>query len=105
MKNNAIEQEFVVKVTNLQGIVHKISRIYCKDEEGRKDLFQEILIQLWKSYPSFRGDAKFSIWMYRVGLNVSIQHYRKDKKRPKKATLSITIQNFPDYKKEDKLED
>lgn len=55
--------------------------MYCDDAEHRKDLFQEILIQLWKSYPSFRGDAQFSTWMYRVALNVAIQDFRKEKKR------------------------
>ncbi|WP_394746902.1 RNA polymerase sigma factor [Spongiimicrobium salis] len=54
--------------------------MYCDDEEHRKDLFQEILIQLWKSYSSFRGEAKFSTWMYRVALNVAIQDLRKVKK-------------------------
>ena len=56
--------------------------MYCRLEEDRQDLFQEILIQLWKAYPSFRGDAKFSTWMYRVGLNVALQFARKDIKKP-----------------------
>ncbi len=64
-----------------QGIIHKVCRMYCDDEEHRKDLFQEILIQLWQSFPSFRGDAKFATWMYRVALNVAIQDFRKEKKR------------------------
>ncbi|PHN03567.1 RNA polymerase subunit sigma-70 [Flavilitoribacter nigricans DSM 23189 = NBRC 102662] len=55
--------------------------MYCDDEEHRKDLFQEILVQLWKSYPSFRGEAQFSTWLYRVALNVAIQDFRKEKKR------------------------
>tara|TARA_R110000787_G_scaffold210040_1_gene319935 strand:+ start:250 stop:636 length:387 start_codon:yes stop_codon:yes gene_type:complete len=44
-------------------------------------LFQEITIQLWKAYPKFRGDAKFSTWMYRVALNTAITLYRKHKRR------------------------
>jgi len=55
--------------------------MYCDDEIHRKDLFQEIILQLWKSYPSFRGESKFSTWMYRVALNVAIQDFRKEKKR------------------------
>lgn len=55
--------------------------MYCDDEEHRKDLFQEILVQLWKSFPAFRGDARFTTWMYRVALNVAIQDFRKEKKR------------------------
>jgi len=55
--------------------------MYCDNEEHRKDLFQEILIQLWKSYTSFRGDSKFTTWLYRVAINVAIQDFRKTKKK------------------------
>ncbi|NER12010.1 sigma-70 family RNA polymerase sigma factor [Leptobacterium flavescens] len=105
MKKDNLEQEFVARVTESQGIVHKICNIYCKDEEHRKDLFQEILIQLWKSYTSFRGEAKFSTWMYRVGLNVAIQYFRKGKKRPEETELSAKLQNLPELKKDDSLEE
>lgn len=64
-----------------QGIIHKVCRMYCDSEEHRKDLFQEIVIELWKSFPSYRGEAKFSTWMYRVALNIAIQDFRKEKKR------------------------
>ncbi|MBE9047747.1 sigma-70 family RNA polymerase sigma factor [Pleurocapsales cyanobacterium LEGE 10410] len=75
------EEEFINLVNESQGIIHKVCRMYCDDEIHRKDLFQEIVLQLWKSYPSFRGDSKFSSWMYRVALNVAIQDFRKEKKR------------------------
>ena len=55
--------------------------MYCDDQTHREDLFQEIVLQLWKSYPSFKGKSKFSSWMYRVALNVAIQDFRKEKKR------------------------
>ncbi|WP_420386571.1 RNA polymerase sigma factor [Roseivirga sp.] len=80
-KKRQAEKEFLAKVMESQGILHKVCRIYCDNEEHRKDLFQEILINLWKSYKSFRADSKFSTWMYRVALNVAIQDLRKVKKR------------------------
>ena len=67
--------------------MHKVCGMYCDNEEDREDLFQEILIQLWKSYPSFRGDSKFSSWMYRVGLNVAISNLRKSKTKKEDSTL------------------
>ena len=70
-----------------KGIVHKVCRMYCDEEEERKDLFQEILIHLWKSYPSFKGDSKFSTWMYRVAFNVAIQYLRKEKKKMEEIVL------------------
>lgn len=67
--------------------MHKVCRMYCDEEEERKDLFQEIVIHLWKSYPSFKGDAKFSTWMYRVAFNIAIQHLRKEKKKKEDTVL------------------
>jgi len=81
LEKKDLEKIFIKKVTESQGIIHKVCRIYCDDDEHRKDLVQEILIQLWKSYPSFRGESKFSSWMYRVALNVAVQDFRKVKKQ------------------------
>jgi len=75
------EAAFVDRVDASQGIIHKVCRMYCDDPSRRADLFQEIVLQLWKSYPSFRADSSFSTWMYRVALNVAIQDFRKEKKR------------------------
>lgn len=80
MKNKD-KKAFADLLEKHQNIVHKVCHIYADDEATRKDLFQEIAIQLWKSYPSFRGDSKFSTWMYRVALNTAISLYRKSKRR------------------------
>ena len=74
------ENEFLELIAKEQNIIHKICRIYENDESSRKDLFQEISIQLWRSYPSFKGKSKFTSWMYRVGLNTAISLYRKNKR-------------------------
>ncbi|CAM4192658.1 RNA polymerase sigma factor [Gillisia limnaea] len=75
-----LEHQFVTNLEQNQNIVHKICRIYTNDQAAHNDLFQEISIQLWKAYPKFRGDAKFSTWMYRVALNTAITLYRKKKR-------------------------
>lgn len=75
------ESEFVALLEEHQNIVHKICRIYTNNEVDHKDLFQEISIQLWRSFDRFEGKSKFSTWMYRVGLNTAITLYRKNKKR------------------------
>jgi len=75
-----LEHEFVTNLERHQNIVHKICRIYTNDQETHNDLFQEVTIQLWKAYPKFRGDSKFSTWMYRVALNTAITLYRKGKR-------------------------
>jgi RNA polymerase sigma-70 factor (ECF subfamily) len=83
-----LEKEFLQIITDNQGIVHKVCSIYCDLEEDRRDLFQEILVQLWKSYPSFRSESKFSTWMYRVALNTAITSFKKDKRQPDKSGIS-----------------
>lgn len=75
------ESEFLDKINAHKGIVYKVSRMYCDAAEDREDLFQEIVLQLWKSVDSFKGNSEFSSWMYRVALNTSIVFYKKDKKR------------------------
>lgn len=75
------EKEFVRLIEEHQNLIHKICHLYTKSNTDHKDLFQEITIQLWKAYPKFRGDSKFSTWMYRVGINTAITLYRKSKRR------------------------
>jgi len=79
--NKELEHSFVGLLEKHQNIVHKVCRLYTNNQDAHNDLFQEITIQLWKAYPKFRGDAKFSTWMYRVGLNTAITLYRKNKRR------------------------
>ena len=76
-----LEHAFVTELENNQNIVHKVCTLYTNDRDAHNDLFQEITIQLWKAYPKFRGESKFSTWMYRVALNTAITLYRKSKKR------------------------
>jgi len=82
-----LEKEFLQIITDNQGIIHKVCSIYCDSEEDRRDLFQEILVQLWKSFPSFRNESKFSTWMYRVALNTAITSFKKDKRQPDKSGI------------------
>tara|TARA_R100000278_G_scaffold5451_1_gene8352 strand:+ start:158 stop:658 length:501 start_codon:yes stop_codon:yes gene_type:complete len=101
LKKEELKIEFSKRIKESQSIIHKVSRMYCDNEEHRKDLFQEILIQLWKSYQSFRGDSKFSTWMYRVAINVAIQDLRKTKK---KQQIFFQTNQFKDTSEEKKSE-
>ncbi|MGO3707566.1 MAG: RNA polymerase sigma factor [Mesonia hippocampi] len=72
---------FVSLLEKHQNIVHKICRLYTNSQDEHNDLFQEITIQLWRAYPKFRGEAKFSTWMYRVSLNTAITLFKKAKRQ------------------------
>ena len=89
--NKDLEHKFVTELQDNQNIVHKVCTLYTNDRDSHNDLFQEITIQLWKAYPKFRGEAKFSTWMYRVALNTAITLYRKNKKRLDTADYESVI--------------
>ena len=84
-----LEKNFLNDFEKNQNIVHKICRIYTTNKDQHNDLFQEITIQIWKNYSKFRGESKFSTWMYRVSLNTAISLYRK-------SSRSIKTQDFSD---------
>lgn len=73
------EMQFLALISSNQGVIYKIANLYRDTRDEREDLFQEIVFQLWKAYPSFRGDAKASTWIYRIALNTAIAIYRKNK--------------------------
>lgn len=83
------EQEFLLLVNQNQGIIRKVCHLYGRNDADKDDLYQEIVIQLWKSFTSFRGEAKFSTWMYRIALNTAISNLRK---QSRKVALS-----FPEF--------
>lgn len=83
------EQDFLQLVQEHQGIIRKVCHLYGRNDADRDDLYQEIVIQLWKAFSSFRGEAKISTWMYRIALNTAISNLRK---QSRKVALS-----FPEF--------
>ena len=81
------QKEFSLLIKNNQGLIIKVSRLYTHSLEDQEDLFQEIVLQLWKSYDSFQGHSKISTWMYRVALNTAITLFRKKTKQPQTDEL------------------
>ena len=81
------EQEFSKLIKDNQGLIIKVSRLYTNSLEDEQDLFQEIVLQLWRSYDSFKGQSKISTWMYRVALNTAITLFRKKTKSPQTDEL------------------
>lgn len=74
-----MEKEFLEVIHDYQKIIYKICRVYRDSREDQEDLFQEIVYQLWKSYPGFKRESKVSSWIYRIALNTAIAIYRKSK--------------------------
>jgi len=70
------EEAFLHKINNHKGILYKVSRMYFDSPEDQQALFQEIILQLWKSASSFKGNSEFSSWMYRVALNTALVFFK-----------------------------
>jgi len=74
------QEEFVRQVQANQGIIQKICGLYGQTQPDREDLFQEIIVQLWKAVPKFQEQSRFSTWLYRVALNTAISDFRKKRR-------------------------
>jgi len=86
------KDKFISVIKDNQNLIFKICYSYCSDSENRKDLQQEILIQLWNAFTKFDGRVKISTWIYRIALNTAISFYRKDcKHKDKKVTIDASI--------------
>ncbi|MCE7043026.1 RNA polymerase sigma factor [Dyadobacter sp. CY312] len=85
-----MEKQFLEMIAMHNAIIHKVSRLYRDSLEDREDLFQEIVLQLWQSFPKFEGNSKQSTWIYRIALNTAMACYRK-----KRIILSFT-ERLPD---------
>lgn len=77
---NPLEQEFLSLLSDYQGILHKVNLVYIKNEEDRKDNFQEIVSQLWQSYPRLKNKGSIGSWIYRISINTSITKIKKESK-------------------------
>lgn len=82
------EQEFVTLIQEYERVIYKVCYLYTTPHATLNDLYQEVVINLWKAYPKFRNECKVSTWIYRIALNTCISFIRKEKNTPEIVTLS-----------------
>ena len=87
--------KFISVIKDNQNLIYKICYSYCSNSENRKDLQQEILMQLWNSSSKFDGRVKISTWIYRIALNTAISFYRNEDVY-KRQTQEILFRIQPD---------
>lgn len=83
------KEQFVKIIDVHKGVLYKIANTYCKEQEDRQDLIQEMIMQLWLSFDKYDDRFKFSTWIYRIALNTAISFYRKTKTHQQK-TMELT---------------
>ena len=91
------ETSFLANLNQNIRIVHGVCHAYFpRNAVEREDVFQDIMYQLWKSYPQFKWESKFSTWMYKVALNTAITHIRRSTRTPQNAELIEPIAHGSD---------
>jgi RNA polymerase sigma factor (sigma-70 family) len=81
MESTVKTEQFLAVIQANKGIIYKVANSYCRNAEDRKDLIQEVVVQLWKSFDNYSDQYKYSTWMYRIALNTAISFYRKETRR------------------------
>ncbi|MCI5054973.1 MAG: sigma-70 family RNA polymerase sigma factor [Flavobacteriales bacterium] len=94
-----LKQQFSEIVNENERLLFKVISIYSRSEDEKKDLYQEILLQLWKALPSFRNKSKTSTWIYRIALNVSMNYFRK---KPLTKAQEFDFSSIP-YQEDDTI--
>ena len=97
---NPIEQEFTKVVREHKGTIYTVCYMFSKDEDEVADLFQEILINIWKGFEKFRGDSSMRIWIWRISFNTCVSYEKKKSRRGSTIPLSLSINLFDDSDEE-----
>jgi RNA polymerase sigma factor (sigma-70 family) len=77
----ATEEDFLARLDEHRRILWKVAGTYCRGDEDRRDLVQEIVVQLWRAFPRYDEQYRFSTWMYRIAMNVAISVHRSESRR------------------------
>ncbi len=93
---DTLELDFARIVREHKGTIYTVSYMFSKDEEEVADLFQDILVNLWKGFAKFRGESSARTWIYRVSLNTCISAERKKKRKGETVPLDMDINLFDD---------
>ena len=86
--NPPIEQEFLSVIREYERVIYKVCYLYANPNAPLNDLYQDVVLNLWKAYPKFRKECKVSTWIYRIALNTCISFYRKEKNVPEIVSLT-----------------
>lgn len=101
---NEQEQQFLRLVEQHRQIIYKVCFMYATDDETINDLFQEVVLNLWKAYPRFRGNSKPSTWVYRIAMNICVSWLRSTTTRPQTVPLTLLKANlFADEQEKESL--
>lgn len=85
------EQEFLSVIKEYERVIYKVCYLYATKNAPLNDLYQEVVLNIWKAFGKFRGESKISTWIYRIALNTCISFIRKEKNIPEVVTLTQEV--------------
>jgi len=100
MHKEKLEKDFMDMIKLNERIIYKVISFYADTNQYSEDLYQDIILNLWKAFPSFRGDSKVSTWMYRIALNTCLTFSKKNKRSLHYVDLPIDIAQVNDNSEE-----
>lgn len=103
MIDERLTEKFLELVEENKKLIYKVSHLYCDNQIDKVDLFQEIIVNLWKGFPSFKGTSKVSTWVYRVSINTAISWYKDFVKSKNHIEYTDVIPKFQDKSADDEL--
>lgn len=97
------EQDFLEVIRQYERVIYKVCYLYTTPTVQLSDLYQDVVINIWRAYPKFRGESKISTWIYRIALNTCISFIRKEKHAP--DMLALTTETEHQIEEYDPLND
>lgn len=102
---NELSRRFQETIAQHKGILLKVARTYCFQPDERQDLIQEMMLQIWRTFPRYNTQYKITTWLYRIALNVAISHYRKGSNlvlgsMPLDESRVVTSEHFAERREE-----
>ena len=96
MNNTEQEQAFIALIRDNERIIYKVCSFYASDKQPIADLYQEVVLNLWRAFPSFKQQCAVSTWMYHIALNTCISDLRKASRRPKHEPIQAWENYLPE---------
>ena len=86
-----LEKDFLDMIAAQERTIYKVCYIYANNQDDLNDLFQEVVLNLWKSFPRYRGDSKLTTWVYRIAMNTCITFLRRSNARPQTVQMTSNV--------------
>ena len=103
METKELEKEFLNMVDAQKRTIYKVCYMYANEQDDLNDLFQETVLNLWKSFPRYRGDSTLNTWVYRITMNTCITFLRRSGTRPQTVPITANVTSLLEAEQKLKL--